>query len=526
MNPNEDLKEPYELKPSNEDNTMPENHPAPVLPESDSAYLPPQEEESVLEEKHDSIYEEDKQVSNNGLAEINFDLLDTGRYLLKVVGGPNNGAEFSMQGGQAYLIGTDPNSCDIVFHDNSVSKQHARLSITEEGDIFVEDLKSRNSTLVDGKVIESRASLPTNSVVTVGTTSFIVYDREGNMQTIISPFLPEIVKALQKKEEAAKPPVEEREAAPPPPVTPVKVKKERPLGTFLAIAIITGLFVIIAMSTAALFRGEPVELVDTTNADAQLKAALDPFKSVTYSFNKNTGWLLIVGHVLTQSDKNQLLYNLQGMPFIKNIDDNGVVIDEFVWQNTNDILQRNPAWRGISIQSPSAGQFVLTGYLQNRKQAEQLYDYITANFPYLDRLQRSLIIEEEIIQNVSNILANHDIRSVNVQFSNGDLILTGGVPAGKQDLFQELQGEFKKIPGIRQVRNQVTSMVADASTINISDRYEVSGYSKQGTRINVVVNGRIISTGDSLDGMTIKSISPNTILLEKDGIHYRIDYSR
>lgn len=539
MNPNNDEKEPYELKPSEEE-SKDESMTAPLMPEVENeeadiaqrAFLPPpagepDEPEPDEPEKHDSIYDEETptEVPNNGLAEINFDMLDTGRFLLKVVGGPNNGAEFSMQSGHSYLIGTDSNSCDIVFHDNSVSKQHARVSITEAGEVFVEDLKSRNSTLVDGKAIEVKTALPNNSVVTVGTTSFILYDREGDMQTIISPFLPEIVKALQKKEEEARPPVE----APKAPIEvekPKPVKKEKPLGTFIVIAIITGLFVLIAIGTATLFKSEPIELVDTSSADTQLKTALEPFKNVKYSFNKATGRLLIVGHVLTQGDKNQLLYNLQGMPYIKNIDDTGVIIDELVWRNTNELLQRNPAWRGISIQSPTAGQFVLTGYLQNRKQAEQLYDYLTANFPYPDRLERSLIIEEEITQSATNALNNQDIRSINVQFANGDLTLTGGLPAGKQDIYLQLTEEFKKIPGVRQVRSQVTNLVTDQSTINVSDRYEVSGYSKQGNRINVVVNGRIISTGDTLDGMTIKSISPHTILLEKDGISYRIDYSR
>lgn len=537
-------KEPFELKPS-ENLVNPENAYAPPPPETENEAIknPPADtpqdpsQESPLHEdaegndttkdveKHDSIYDESKNVSipNGGLAEINFDLLDTGRYLLKVVGGPNNGAEFSMQSQQTYIVGTDPNSCDIVFHDTSVSRQHARLTISQDDEVFVEDLKSRNGTLVDGKAIEEKTSLPTNSVVTLGTTSFIVYDREGNMQTIISPFLPEIVKALKKEEIK---PVEEPLESQVEPIAVAPAPRQKPLGTFIVIAIITGLFVLMAIGTAALFRSEPIELVDTSHADAQLATALTPFKGVKYSFNKSTGRLLLVGHVLTQSDKNQLLYNLQGKPFIKKIDDSGVVIDELVWQNTNQIINRNPAWKGISIQSPSPGKFVLTGYLQNRKQAEQLYDYITANFPYLDSLQRSLIIEQDVVQSVSNMLVNQGIRSVNVQFSDGELILTGGVPAGKQDAFAELLTEFKKIPGVRQVRSQVANLVTDQSTINISDRYEVSGYSKQGRVINVMVNGRIITTGDTLDGMTINSISPNTILLEKDGVTYRIDYTR
>lgn len=498
--------EPYELKPSEE----------PMNPDNT------QNTTTEKETRHDSIFSEEsaaEKIPNKGLAEINFDLLDTGRYLLKVIGGPNNGAEFSMETGHTYIIGTDPNSCDVVFHDTSVSRQHARVYISDNQQIAVEDLKSRNGTLVDGKAITEKTTIQHNSVVTVGTSSFVIYDREGNMQTIISPLLPDIVKVLQKEEPEKKessPIVDDIPTAP----------KERPLGALILIAIVTGLFVLVAMGVTSLFRSEPIENVEAANIDQQLDTAIAPFPNIKYSFNKSTGRLLLVGHVLTASDKNQLMYNLQGLKFIKSLDDSAVVIDEFVWQNTNEVINKNPAWRGISLQSPKAGEYTLTGYLQNRKQADQLYDYITSNFPYLDKLDRQVVIEEDVVNQVTNLLNQHDIRSVNVQFANGEVVLTGGVPAQKQDVYTELQGEFKKIPGVRQVRSQVANLVTDTATINISDRYEVSGFSKQGSKINVVINGRIVSKGDTIDSMLIKAISPNTILLEKDGVNYRIDYNR
>lgn len=503
--------EPYELKPAEEAmNPQEEENKAPE--ETVTA-------ETATEERHDSIFGEEKDLPNKGLAHINFDLLDSGKFLLKVIGGPNNGAEFSMNPGHTYLIGTDPASCDIVFHDTSVSRQHARVYVTDDKNIAIEDLKSRNGTLVDGKTIEARTPLSSNSVVTVGTSSFVIYDREGNMQTIISPLLPQIVKALQKEEVEEKPLEAPVEALPP-------VKKEKPLGAFILIAIITGLFVLVATGVNSLFKSEPVEHVASSEVDTELQTAMGPFPDIKYSFNKSTGRLLLVGHVLTSTDKNQLLYNLQGLNFIKSMDDSAVVIDELVWQNTNDVINRNPSWKGISIQSPKAGQYILTGYLQNRKQADQLYDYISANFPYLDKLERQIVVEEDVVAQVTGLLNAQDIRSVNVQFQNGEVILSGGVPAQRQDLFLQLQDEIKKIPGVRQIRSQVSNLVKDASTINISDRYEVSGYSQQGSKISIMINGRIVGKGDTIDGMLIKSISPNTILLEKDGVSYRIDYNK
>ena len=53
--------------------------------------------ESEAEPTHETIYKEISEEDKGILAEIDFDLRDTGRWLLKVIGGPNNGAEFSMQ---------------------------------------------------------------------------------------------------------------------------------------------------------------------------------------------------------------------------------------------------------------------------------------------------------------------------------------------------------------------------------------------------------------------------------------------
>jgi hypothetical protein len=44
--------------------------------------------------------------------------------------------------------------------------------------------------------------------------------------------------------------------------------------------------------------------------------------------------------------------------------------------------------------------------------------------------------------------------------------------------------------------------------------------------MHVVINGRILRKGDSLDGMLITTIQSNVIYLEKGGVKYRIDFSK
>lgn len=487
-------------------------------------------EEPPMESEHDSIFDENAPAGKDALAEINFEMVDTGRWLLKVIGGPNNGAEFAMQASNNYVIGTDPNTCDIVFHDTSVSRQHAKISITGEDTLFIEDLKSRNGTLLDGEPLKTKKQLMPNILVTMGTTSFLVYDREGNMQTIISPLLPSIVKVLQKEEPAKEQAAAEKKAESTPaplPLSPVKEKPVHNIGGLILITIIVALASILGIGITTLFKGEPVVVNEQVEPNKALSDVLAPFPSIKWSFNKNTGRLFLVGHLLTAGDRNQLLYNLQGLNFLKSRDDSGVIIDEYVWQDINQLLANNPNWKGITVQSPSPGHFVLLGYLQTRKQAEQLSQYMSENFRYLDLLQNKIVVDEDVISQVTANLQTLGLKNVAVQMSNGELTISGSVPSNKTNDLGRLVDTFRGIAGVRNVKNFVTEQPPEASLINISDKYSVTGYSHAGKQnLNVVINGRILSKGDSLDGMTITEIKPNAILLEKDRIKYQIDYSR
>lgn len=499
----------------------------------DEKKAPPEAANDYDDEPNDSIFDEEPG-DKHKLAEINFGLLETGRWLLKVISGPNNGAEFSMQAGNSYIIGTDPNACDIVFHDTSVSRQHTRITINPDDTLVIEDLKSRNGTLVDGERLQGKSPLPSNTLVSLGTTSFVIFDREGEMQTIISPLMPSIVKTLQvdeTKKEVETPPesaVKAVEDTNPSAIEskPAASHHHANLGAFILIGILTGLFLIVAIGTTTLFKSEPVAKSQMIDPSAALNAALGPFPSVKYTFNPNTGQLLLVGHVLTTTDKNQMLYALQGMPFIKSLDDSGVVIDEYVWREINQVLENNPEWKGINVMAVSPGHFVISGYLKTRSQADQLAEYLNANFPYPDLLEKRTVVDQEVLASVNAILQGKGLKMVTAKLDNGEISLTGGIPQDKVDAIAATIAEIREIRGVRNVRNGTTSQAADQSVVNISDKYEVTGISNLGGKLSVVINGRILMKGDILDGMTVTQIQPNVVFLQRDGTRYRIDYNR
>lgn len=481
------------------------------------------------------------------LAHIDFGLLEGGRWLLKVVGGPNQGAEFYMQTGESYLLGTDPHSCDLVFHDTSVSRQHARLSISSDETITIEDLKSRNGVRLNGTPIEGTASLAPQVIVSLGTTSFIIYDREGERHTIVSPILPSIAHLLEESPAvtppAEGPPVATPSSSPTPPsselpVTPNPLPPASPIAeesslspvpatswtAYIVVGAIIGLFVLAGLGTHSLFQPEPIIVQPIEHSEEPIKEALKPFPAVHYTFNRTSGGVLLLGHVSTATEKNQLLYRLQEVPFIHAVDDSGIVIDEYVWQEMNSILARNPAWKGITMHSPAPGQFVISGELHTRQQAEQLFSYLSLHFPYLELLQRKLVIDEDIANQVQSKLRAAQIADVNTTMARGELTLTGTLPAARASQFQAIVDEAKHIPGVRLIHSAVQAQTAETGAIDISDRYRITGRSRIGDRYTVVINGRILSEHDELDGMTIVSITPDQVLLEKEGVKYRVGY--
>jgi serine phosphatase RsbU (regulator of sigma subunit)/pSer/pThr/pTyr-binding forkhead associated (FHA) protein len=78
---------------------------------------------------------------------------------LQVLKGLNPGQLFPVDKDR-FILGRHPD-CDIVLDIGAVSRQHAQI-VRENGDYFVEDLHSRNGTIVNGETIAARRRLQDN----------------------------------------------------------------------------------------------------------------------------------------------------------------------------------------------------------------------------------------------------------------------------------------------------------------------------------------------------------------------------
>lgn len=457
------------------------------------------------------------------LPEINIDLTPSTRFLIKVIAGPNTGAEFALDNSRSYLVGTDSSTCDVVFNDLSVSREHARLTVNAEGEIVIEDLDSRNGVIVDRERIDKATKLGPNSVVGLGTSAFLLIDREAPSETIAARIF-----------EA--PPEEKVEviAETPPPAEALVVGKEAVLkapvstGTFILALFIAGLAVLFGIGMVSLFHSAEVTPPKGRDYKLEINEVIKEFPAVQATLLN--GKVFLVGHVRTSVEHNELLYRLRSIPFIKEIEDH-VVNDQAVWQEMNILLSKHADFKGVSLHAPNPGEFVLSGYLQTEKQAANLVDYMNIHFNYLSKLQNKVVVEQQIVEEITSRLTQRGFTAVNINFTNGELVLTGYVSSTQTYDFDNLLADFENIPGVRSLKNFVVAVSPEQGVADLNKRYpgrfRVTGYSKHGdVNVNVVINGRILTRGDQLDGMTITSIQPHTIFLEKDGLKYKIDYNK
>ncbi len=439
------------------------------------------------------------------------------RWLIKIISGPNAGAEFGVEAGATYVIGKDSASCDIVFQDLSVSRQHAKLIAEEEGNVFIEDLNSSNGVLINGLPIPGQQQLASQDLVALGTTTFLMIDRHDTQETIISP--PMMFPGMEA-------PIEEttEETAE---VMTQKTWKDMIIPTrHLVLASLFGLLILVGIGgMVSLFKGKKIEVV-TVDESGKVRDVVNQFPTVEFTFNQTNGTLFLLGHVLTEVDHQELSYLLKSLPFVNKIEDN-VVIDDLVSESVNALLMKNPSWRGVNVSAPRPGVFLLKGYVQTVEVNTELSDYLNLNFPYQDKLENLVVVENTLQTEIQSLLIDGGFVNVTFQLSNGELILAGRVAEKERTRFDAAATDLKKVPGIRSIKNFVIFTTASTARIDITSKYRVSGSSKVGNVSQyVVINGRILSDGDHLDGMIITSIGPQMILLEKDGLKYQINYNQ
>ena len=86
-----------------------------------------------------------------------------------------SGKNYSFAVGKSFTVGRNEKLCDlkITLEDGYISGRHLRF-INHLGEIYVEDLHTRNGTEVNGKKISTRIRIRRGDVIKMGRSRFQV----------------------------------------------------------------------------------------------------------------------------------------------------------------------------------------------------------------------------------------------------------------------------------------------------------------------------------------------------------------
>ncbi len=512
------LKEPEaaseEAEPADDDE-FPENKTAKKAvgqaPSYEAAEEGGEAEEPLSEDEHlyDTIFED------RDLEEPSYPPPIQGELILRVVSGPNVGAEFNLEKNKSYVIGKDPESADIIFNDLSVSNRHCVLSIDKENNIFVEDLGSKNSTLINSKKSKGKKQLSSKDLVALGSSVFVVSGNAEKLETIYTPAPQE----AEEEEEA-----EEQKEKTKPKVISWK-KKIIPLHYLVLTSLAAVILLSMSLAFFSLFKSEKIEIVKKDYSE-EIEEIVSDYKSVNFSFNPAMYKLFLTGHVLTQIEQEELLYKLKALAFIESLENN-IIIDELVWKNMNDILENLSGFRSVSIRSLKAGEFVVQGYVETVNDAQKLSDFLNANFPYLEKLKNEVVIESILKIDIGSQIIFHGLSNISFELASGELILAGRYSSDETGQMHKLVKYLKNKKGIHSIKNIAIETTPDMARIDISKDYPVAGLiEKDDEEFSIVIQNKILNIGDYIDGMRLTEIKAHMIYLEKDGLKYKINYKR
>lgn len=85
--------------------------------------------------------------------------------------------------GETQIIGRDADRCQIVIPHTAVSREHAKIT-AQHGSFFIEDLKSRNHTFVNGKEVAIRTQLKGDDRIKICDFMFQFRDERHKLQPL------------------------------------------------------------------------------------------------------------------------------------------------------------------------------------------------------------------------------------------------------------------------------------------------------------------------------------------------------
>ncbi len=100
--------------------------------------------------------------------------------------GPLKGLILALEEGDEWVIGRDPDLCDLVVEDPKVSRRHAICRMTSSG-YLLENLSDTNMVLVNDRTISEPSLLKEGDRIQIGSTLFRFSTEPGEVSFFEEP---------------------------------------------------------------------------------------------------------------------------------------------------------------------------------------------------------------------------------------------------------------------------------------------------------------------------------------------------
>jgi type III secretion protein D len=363
-------------------------------------------------------------------------------YALKVLSGPNLGAEIPLGEGQ-YLIGTD-DSCDIILSDDQVAGRHLRLEITA-GEIHIAAMDA--AAFLDGEDtggVESAVSF--HQVVTIGATHLAIGPSGREWPIIQLPQPKPLPVEAEEEEETAPVETETAEAAADPepqslaepPPQPAPAGRGKALGLIAAalVVLLTGGLVFIA---AAPDRGaqRPVERKPDAQAIRDLLSTLDhPDLEVV---GDPRGRLTIQGYVDRVDQKKGIVTELRKRGIniriqVKSGDQLVTAVKETLTALGYD----------LDIEWGGEGRIVVKGAATDKSDFQSALAMVKQDIPAIRQIDDQVVTNDAILSRFGELLNQFGLRTkVRAKTYPDHLLAAGTIEPGDADRWQALKQEYQ-----------------------------------------------------------------------------------
>jgi type III secretion system YscD/HrpQ family protein len=439
------------------------------------------------------------------------------RFILKVLTGPNQGAELELSAG-AYVIGS-ADECDVNFSDALVAPRHLSVELSEDS-IVAKRLDGK--VFVDGKpMVDTRQTIKFFQFVTAGSTYFLFGPAGREWPQGVPGPLPPLEPATQTQPESAAP-----ESSALSTKGPEKPKDEAsPTDRAKKVALLTFLlFSVLAVSSFLLMRLDRRDPPPPATAESILpgvKAMVQKqpdAEAVTVGIRNSR--VFVSGFVPTNAEARQLR-SLVTRP--DGLVACAVVSDEEILADVGEILDSFRS--GLSAKMDSAGGVEISGFAGDTDTWNQLRTMLESDLPGYPRLKFSVVSGNQVISEGEAILRQSGLASlIHLEATSAGLTASGSVPAMEAEAWAQAKDKIRSgLPAGVMLKDQVTSG-GDSSS---ADDYLLSSISMGPLPWVTLRNGMKLFPGAVLpNGWTLQTIQPESVELRQGDDTITIDLGK